>query len=843
VLRVPPSNSPVTKVNTGSTDVVFPQVLAADPAGNLYIADGGSASGGGNGQVVVVPSSVAAPSVLDIPGLISPGGLAIDPAGDLWVLDSQNLAYLTVVPPSGGSMYQLPLAASSLDDPSQMVFTAGASALLIPDLNGKLTLLNGLTAQLTFPQTAVSSQSGPLAAAIASIGSTALDPAVSGGSLYSINGNTQDFNAPNTSSCFTFTQLLPSQSCAFAMTFNPIEAGTETESITSMLNGIDQVQLVLTGTTTGASSVTASPTFSPEPGTYANGQSVTISESTPGPVIHYTTNGSTPTTSSPVYSSPVLVNSSETLKALAVATGYRTSPVATASYVIETSTGCSINFGSGFPNGTGLALNGSAKVNSGSLELTDGGGYEAGSAYCVTPVNIQSFTTNFTFQLTSAVADGFAFTIQDAGTAAVGNSGGGLGYGVDPNGGTGGGIGTSVAIKFDLYNNSGEGANTTGIFTDGAAPTTPSYSLTSSGITLTSGDTIAAQVVYDGTTLTLNLTDTVTNKTYTHAFAINIPATVGANTAYVGFTGGTGGSSAIQRIKTWTFTSGLTQAASSPVFDPLPGSYTTAQNVTLSSATPGSVIYYTTDGSTPNHSSAIYSAPIVVNGASATIRAVASATGYDDSAVATGTYQIVTINFGGGFSSTTGLQLNGSTKKNSSSLELTDGGDYEAGSAFWTTPVNIQAFIANFTFQLTSATADGFTFTIQNAGTTSLGNTGGGLGYGVDPNGGTGGGIADSVAVKFDLYNNDGEGANTTGVFTDGASPSTPSYSLTSSGITLTSGDTIAAQLLYDGTTLTLNLTDTVTNKVYSHSFTINIPSTVGGNTAYVVYCRHDIGS
>jgi hypothetical protein len=81
-------------------------------------------------------------------------------------------------------------------------------------------------------------------------------------------------------------------------------------------------------------------------------------------------------------------------------------------------------------------------------------------------------------------------------------------------------------------------------------------SLTSSGIVLSSGDTMAAQLTYNGTTLTLNLTDTVTNKNFTQAFTVNIPSTVGANTAYVGFTGGTGGLSAIQNIKTWTFTSG-----------------------------------------------------------------------------------------------------------------------------------------------------------------------------------------------------------------------------------------------------------------------------------------------
>ena len=63
-----------------------------------------------------------------------------------------------------------------------------------------------------------------------------------------------------------------------------------------------------------------------------------------------------------------------------------------------------------------------------------------------------------------------------------------------------------------------------------------------------------AHITYDGTTLTLTLTDTVTNATFTTSTAINIPTTVGANTAYVGFTGGTGGLAAVQNVLNWTYT-------------------------------------------------------------------------------------------------------------------------------------------------------------------------------------------------------------------------------------------------------------------------------------------------
>jgi Legume lectin domain/Chitobiase/beta-hexosaminidase C-terminal domain/Fn3 associated len=338
---------------------------------------------------------------------------------------------------------------------------------------------------------------------------------------------------------------------------SPISVGSGTVTIKALAQAPgDSISAAGSATYTIQSTAAATPTFSPAAGTYTSTQSVTISGTTPGAVIYYTTNGATPTTSSAVYSSAITVSASTTLEALAVAPGYAQSAAASAAYVIQSGGTSTINFAGGFPSVAGLQLNGATKVNSNNLELTDGGSYEAGSAFWTTPVNIQAFTTNFTFQLSSAVADGFTFTIQDAGTTALGNLGGGLGYGVNPNSGTTGGIANSVAVKFDIYSNSGEGSDSTGVFTDGAAPTNPAVNLTSSGVVLSSGDTISAQLVYNGTTLTLNLTDTVTNKTFSQAFTINIPTTVGASTAYVGFTGGTGGSTAIQNIKTWTFTSG-----------------------------------------------------------------------------------------------------------------------------------------------------------------------------------------------------------------------------------------------------------------------------------------------
>jgi hypothetical protein len=223
----------------------------------------------------------------------------------------------------------------------------------------------------------------------------------------------------------------------------------------------------------------------------------------------------------------------------------------------------SINLGNGFAQGS-VMFNGSAILSGTRLQITDGNpaGYEAGSAWYSIPGNIQSFTTDFSFQITPGTvptADGMAFVIQGGTTAALGPEGGGLGYGPDaptnPTASAHTPIAKSVAVKFDLYDNVGEGVDSTGIYTNGVSPTTPAVDMTSSGVDLHSGNVFKVHMTYDGTTLTMTITDTTNAaKTFTTSQPINIPSIVGGNTAFVGFTGGTGGLTAVQGILTWTFT-------------------------------------------------------------------------------------------------------------------------------------------------------------------------------------------------------------------------------------------------------------------------------------------------
>jgi fibronectin type 3 domain-containing protein len=205
-----------------------------------------------------------------------------------------------------------------------------------------------------------------------------------------------------------------------------------------------------------------------------------------------------------------------------------------------------LNFSNGFAGaGAQLTLNRSAKINGSSLQLTDGGTGEAASAFSTNTFDVTRFTTQFNFQLLNAVADGFTFAIQGVAATAVGVGGGGLGYA---------GLAKSVAVKFDLYNNAGEGTSSTGLYTNGATPTNVgSINLIPAGINLRSGHLFSASILYDGTTLKVTITDTNLNVSASQSYAVNIPAIVGSNAAFVGFTAGTGGLSANQNIRSWTY--------------------------------------------------------------------------------------------------------------------------------------------------------------------------------------------------------------------------------------------------------------------------------------------------
>jgi len=95
------------------------------------------------------------------------------------------------------------------------------------------------------------------------------------------------------------------------------------------------------GTTDGGTSGTVSPpTFSISSGTYTTAQSVALSTTTPGATIRYTTDGSTPTsTTGTVYNGLISVSITTTFNAIAYRPGMTDSLVSTATYTITSARG------------------------------------------------------------------------------------------------------------------------------------------------------------------------------------------------------------------------------------------------------------------------------------------------------------------------------------------------------------------------------------------------------------------------------------------------------------------------------------------------------------------------
>jgi hypothetical protein len=510
-------------------------------------------------------------------------------------------------------------------------------------------------------------------------------------------------------------------------------------TITAIASPTGYLQSAPASATLTSTSNTANPVFSLAGGTYSGSQSLTITDATAGATIHCTVDGTTPTASSPVCSS-ISVAVTETIKAIATSASLLPSTVVAASYTINPL--YNINFTQGFTSAQSSGLvkfNGSTDLDDFRLQLTNGGTFEAGSAFYTTPVNVQAFTTDFTFQLSNPVADGFTFTIQGVGPTALGGNGSGLGYATIPK---------SVAVKFDMYSNAGEGANSTGLYTNGALPTVPAIDLSSSPISLHSGDYVNAHLTYDGVNLTIRLTNPISLQSWSYSWPINIPATVGGNSAYVGFTGGTGAKTSSQKITYWTYVSGL------PALPNFPVGFDSAY-----------LLYYT------------------------------------------------------------GAWLNGTN------VQLTSGGPSEINSVFFYAPVDIETFTTDFDFRikpgLSSPLGDGFTFTIQNVGPGAIGGAGGGLGYA---------GIPHSMAIKFDLFNNAGEGTDSTGIYFNGAAPTVPSLNLANNNVNIGSGDLIHAHITYDGAIVTWRLQDMSAPdpEIFSNSYAVNLPNAIGSNTAYI---------
>ena len=360
-------------------------------------------------------------------------------------------------------------------------------------------------------------------------------------------------------------------------------AANETINAIAVVEGYSSPSAVSTGVYL-IGPITATPTFSPVPGSFGSTQTVTISDTTAGNTIYYTTDGSTPSTGSTVYSAPLTVSSTETLQAIAASAGNNNSVVATGIYTIG-GTAATPTFA---PVAGTYAGNQNVSINDTSTGSSIYYTVTAGTTGTTPTSNSTHYSGAFTVSTTSvveAIATGGGYTSSAPGTAT---------YTI-----------TAAAPGFSPSSGNFASAQTVTI-TDASAGATIYYTLTAGSI---------------GTTPT------------TSSSVYSSPIPVPTNSVVEAIAAGGGYAPSVVSAATYNI------AAAVPTFSPVAGNYLNPQTVSISDTTSGAVIYYTTDGSTPTTGSTVYSAAISVS-ASQTLKAIATAPGDSTSAAASAPYVI-----------------------------------------------------------------------------------------------------------------------------------------------------------------------------------------------------------
>ncbi len=328
------------------------------------------------------------------------------------------------------------------------------------------------------------------------------------------------------------------------------------------------------------------PVFSLASGSYASAQSVTIS-SNDSNAIHYTTDGSTPTAASYLYTGPVSITSHTILHAIGVnANG--NSFVTSATYdILPLAAAPVFSPGSGtYANEQSVTIT-SASSGASIRYTTDGSApTENNGTFYLRPVLIVSTTP------LKAIAYGPGVFVDSSVTSAT--------YTINPP--------QAAPPNFSPASGVFNGTQT---------------------VTITSAST-GATIVYttDGST------PTETNGTiYLGPVSVTTTTAFQAIAYESGFFSDSGIASA-------TYVINPPLPAAAPVFSPASGTYSGNQTIRITSASPGVSIRYTTDGSTPTEAvGALYLGPVSL-GASATLQAVAYGAGLSDSNVMSASYTI-----------------------------------------------------------------------------------------------------------------------------------------------------------------------------------------------------------
>jgi sugar lactone lactonase YvrE len=316
-------------IQATAAEINFPYGVQVDGSGNVFIADttnnrirkvnttGTISTVAGNGTAGYNGDGGQATAT----ELYAPAGIMLDSSGNLYIADLDNClvrkvstsGVISTVAGTGVFGYNGDgiLATSARITEVGGVAIDGSGNLYIADINN--SRVRKVTYQSTAPPTSAPTFS-PVAGTYASLEGVTLSSVTPGAAIY----YTVDGSTPTTgSTLYTDPIVLSSSDTIKAIAVAP---GVQASAVASAAYVI--------------SLSTGGPVFSPAAGPYTTTQTVALSSSTPGATIYYTTNGTTPTTSSSVYTGPLTVSSSQTVNAIALAGGYNTSIVTSAAYTI-----------------------------------------------------------------------------------------------------------------------------------------------------------------------------------------------------------------------------------------------------------------------------------------------------------------------------------------------------------------------------------------------------------------------------------------------------------------------------------------------------------------------------
>ncbi len=487
----------------------------------------------------------------------------------------------------------------------------------------------------------------------------------------------------------------------------------------------------------------AAPVFSPGGGNYSSAQTVTITTSTSGASIRYTTDGSVPTsTTGTLYAAPITIATNTTLQAIAYASGMPDSAVTSANYTIGTGS-VTLTSADGFYNAplsasqsgvftvqfdasvslspsnvviglsqgnqtayTGVAV--AVRFNpSGFIDARNGGAFGASSiAFAANTIYHFRLVVDVPNHVYSAyvtapggseqtIGSNYAFRTEQAGVTALDT--------------------TTIAV-----NATPGGSTTVGPRTIGTTVATPSFS--PGGGTYNNDQSVTITTATSGASIRYTLDGSAPTSTTGTLYASAVLITASETLRAIAYeTGQT--DSAIASAS-------YTLQVATPTFSPAAGTYSSAQSVTLSCATTGATIRYTTDGSTPTATTGtVYSGAIAVS-STTTVKAIAVKTGYSDSAVASATYtislpQVAAPAFspgGGTYSSTQNVTITTTTSGATIRYTIDGSAPSETNGTIYSGPVAIAATTTLKAIAYESGMSDSAitsaTYTISTGGTT-----------------------------------------------------------------------------------------------------------------------------